>query len=281
MVQKATKFFKGAGEKIEGFLSKAGVWTAAEYIKSQKERFYKDQCICPEGYEQDGMDCYQKCKNKFYGIKNKCIPECPEFYGDYIYYCIKPEYYFRKPYKDKKKCEKGGKYECEQRKFFYYRKCRENYIGKIVVCEPTCPNEMDNIGISCIKREIEERKKAPIDCSKSYEPESSTTIKPVRGGTIITTSFPPELKEIEELNEKQDQELIKMEEDLAKARKEFDQTEKTKNLNFDAENEQKLGKMDQETEKNRRSKEKIRKYWKWTILYWKFKEGIYWQWKKW
>jgi len=79
---------------------------------------------------------------------------CPEDFTDTGAHCLKPPSYGRGfGHRSRSSCEEEeGASNCEKCLSLYYPRCKANYktVG-CNICEPICPPNMTDIGISCQK----------------------------------------------------------------------------------------------------------------------------------
>jgi hypothetical protein len=129
---------------------------------------------CPSDKEYQAGLCYTKCRDGFHGFVTICSRNCPDGFRDDGLYCRKPSDYGRGTGYGllngwKEACEKsddpGAKqYGCEQwtgafpLTDFWYPKCAPGFrnVG-CCFCTPVCPNNWDDIGISCRKPDTYDR----------------------------------------------------------------------------------------------------------------------------
>jgi len=169
VIHRASDFFKKVGDSIKGALNKAGEWITSQVIEPI-DRFFKGQCRCNNGMEESALLCYNPCKEGFYGVMNRCIPYCPSNFRNDGDYCFKPQAYGRGVgyfLWDLEKCSRQNPQGCEQWGLVIYPKCDPLYYNvACCICSPRCPNDMEDIGISCHKSQIYNRGVGlPLDCS--------------------------------------------------------------------------------------------------------------------
>lgn len=182
VVQKAKIFFEQIGNEIRGAINDAGEWIAKD-ILTPMIRLFNGQCTCPANKEQSGLLCYDKCRENFYGIANRCLPNCPRGFRNDGDFCYKPDSYGRGvgyAIWDEGKCNSQNKQGCEKNLLMYYPKCQENFhnVG-CCTCSPDCPSNMNDIGISCHKSEMYYRDiGSPLDCSQNHNNNSASSNDP-------------------------------------------------------------------------------------------------------
>jgi hypothetical protein len=217
IVRKATALFAAVGDAITGAINNAGEWINKNLV-DPINNFVKGQCTCPSGYEQSGLLCYPVCKDGFYGLLNRCIPNCPQGFRNEGDYCYKPDSYGRgSGYAvwNSDKCKNQNPQGCEKWGLMYYPLCQQNFHNvSCCICSPDCPQGMSDIGISCYKSQIYGRGAGALTLNCS-----STTTQPAD----ITTAL-NNLKIFQDLQQKDTDTLTNA---LDKEMTSFRQTQKT------------------------------------------------------
>jgi len=132
---------------------------------------------CPDDKEKDGLLCYPKCREGYYGVGPVCWEYCPSDFRDDGAFCYKPDSYGRGA---------GSIHECENCEkwgLLWYPKCRTNFHNvACCVCSPDCPSGMTDIGISCAKGSYGRTAGTPLTCKSDEEYDAGLCYPPCENG---------------------------------------------------------------------------------------------------
>lgn len=137
---------------------------------------------CGTGEEKDGLLCYPDCQTGYTGVGPVCWQTCPSGFTDTGLDCLKPSSYGRGagyPLWDEGKCNSENSQGCEKSGLLWYPNCDANFhaVG-CCVCSPDCPNDMDDIGVSCAKASYGRTAGTPLGCPAGQVEDASLCYPP-------------------------------------------------------------------------------------------------------
>lgn len=142
---------------------------------------------CRADQEKNGLLCYPKCRDNYYGVGPVCWEYCPAEFRDDGAFCYKPSAYGRGvgyAIWNEDECKRDNpELGCEKWGAVWYPKCREHFHNvACCICSPDCPSGMTDIGISCAKGSYGRGAGEPLICRDGLEMSGLLCYPPCRDG---------------------------------------------------------------------------------------------------
>ena len=203
----AEKFFEDTGKVIAAVAQEALVFTEHEIEKCAEDivngvyevegelqnwaqqtigicgSYEVDQKLptsCPDGWDQDGAVCYEKCRSGFYGVGPVCYASCPAGWDDQGLVCAAHTYApgscaiqckTHSDWSTTCDCPSNKPHNCAS---VCYENCRDGYSMPSSACgfckaNGSCPSGTTNVAGVCWKDSYGRGAGVPLGCSSGYE----------------------------------------------------------------------------------------------------------------
>jgi hypothetical protein len=140
---------------------------------------------CGPNREYRGGLCWEPCKDGYAGASGMCWQRCPDGFRDDGAFCFKPEPLGRGPGLTGRGCnDRFGYGNCVKRGLLWYRRCPSGFReAGVLVCSPSCPGGMTDIGISCAKKSyVSDGGGVPTGCPAGHERDTGLCYPNCRSG---------------------------------------------------------------------------------------------------